>query len=293
MRRWMIMNIRRGFLLMTPAAVAAATMAVGTAWAQDDSDIVKRLERQLREIDSTYRLAVPEDQPISERLLLDYGGSIRFGLLAVDDMFGSTRILRQTDGMLYLRGELDGAHRFYGRIRFLYNDFDDQDSFDGEGDELEEPIGDRYWYQFDYRGARLAETGIAPDYNIMVKAGRQFIHWGSGLALSDDLYAGLLGVEFGDVAVTGLVGLTPSTGTIDFDGSRPGFDNDTDRAFFGAQLEYRGFTHHRPYIYFLAQRDRNDRDYFDFVTPVFTYATRFEYDSEYWAIGSRSGGCSD
>jgi len=272
---------------MNPAMAVACLLAAAPAFGQDDADTIRRLERQLRDLDQAYRLAIPQDQPISERLILDYGGSVRFGFLAVDNEYGTTRLLRQTDGILYLRAELDGAHRFFGRLRFLYNDFNSGDSFDGQGDELEEPIGDRYWYQFDLRGAKLSETGERPDYNVNIKAGRQFVHWGSGLSLSNVLYAGLLDVELADFGFMGLVGLTPSTGTIDFDGSRPGFDTDTDRAFFGGAVEYRGLPTHRPYFSFLAQRDHNDRDYGVFRTGIGEYPTRFAYDSEYYAVGSR------
>jgi hypothetical protein len=52
-------------------------------------------------------------------------------------------------------------------------------------------------------------------------------------------------------------------------------------------IEYRGFAAHRPYVSALVQRDHNDRDQYTFRTPIFNYPTRFEYDSEYWAIGSR------
>lgn len=279
--------MRRGLRRSDPAAVVCCLLAATTALGQDDADTIRRLERQLRELDQAFRLAIPQDQPISERLMLDYGGSVRFGLLAVDDEVGTTRLLRQTDGILYLRAELDGAHRFFGRLRFLYNDFNSGDSFDGDGDELEEPIGDRYWYQFDLRGAKLAETGERPDYNVNLKAGRQFLQWGSGLALSEVLYAGRLDVEISDIGVIGLVGLTPSTGTIDFDGSRPGFDRDTDRAFFGGAVEYRGLENHVPYFSALVQRDHNDRNYRVFSTDVGDFPTRFNYDSEYYAIGSR------
>lgn len=271
----------RGIALVAGIAVAAP------AWGQANPDIVRRLERQLRQLDATYRLAVPADQPIAERVMFDYGGSIRFGVLGVDAPCGETRILRQTDGVLYLRAELDGAHRFFGRLRFLYNDFNGHDSFDGRGDEWEEPVGDRYWYQFDLRGAKLAETGQRVDYNVNLKAGRQFVHWGSGATLSNVLYAGLLDVELADFNFTGLLGLTPSSGTIDWDGSRPGFDSDTDRAYFGGMIEYRGFASHRPYFSALVQRDHNERDEHTFRTPIFNYHTEFDYDSEYWAIGSR------
>jgi len=226
---------------------------------------------------------IPTDQPISERAFIDYGGSVRFGVLGVDNAFGNTRVLRQTEGVFYLRAELDGAHRFFGRLRINYNDFNSGDSFDGDGDRFDNPIGDRYWYQFDLRGAKLAETGEYLDNNLNIKVGRQFLEWGTGLSLSDALYAAQVDVELGDLGIKGLVGLTPSSGTVDWDGSRPEFDRDTDRWFYGLALEFRGNPTHTPYISFLVQRDENDRN-FGFINGIGTF---FGYDSEYLAIGSR------
>lgn len=281
------MTMNCGLLLPSVVSAAMVWFISAPAGAQTDPEVLQNLERTMRQYDAMYRLAVPADQPISERLVLDYGAALRFGLLGVDSPTGHTRILRQSEATLYLRAELDGAHRFFGRLKFLYNDFNDHDSFDGRGDEWEEPVGDRYWYQFDLRGARLAETGQRIDYNLNIKAGRQFVHWGTGLTLSSELYAGLFKAEVGDFGFTGLVGLTPSSGTIDWDGSRPGFDTDTDRAYFGGKIEYRGFSTHRPYFSALVQRDQNERDEHTFRTAIFDYPTEFEYDSEYWALGSQ------
>ena len=160
-------------------AGVAALLLVPAALAQSQPEVVQRLERQLREYDLEYRLAIPLDAPISERLLLDYGGTYRFGFYSIDDALGHTRILRQNDLRLYLRAELDGAHRFFGRLRFVYDDWNSGDSFDGRGDEFENPIGDRYWYQFDLRGAVLSSAGLvllvtgilAADTNLWLTAG--------------------------------------------------------------------------------------------------------------------------
>ncbi len=117
-------------LLITTVLLCGMTSAFG----QQDADVVRRLERQLREFDSMYRLTIPSDQPIAERLLLDFGGTYRFGFYTIDSPSGRTRILRQSDARLYLRAELDGTHRFFGRLRFLYNDWNTGDDFDGRGD---------------------------------------------------------------------------------------------------------------------------------------------------------------
>jgi hypothetical protein len=256
-------------------------------------DVVQRLERQLRQVDLEYRLTIPPDQPIAERLLLDYGGTFRFGFYSIDSALGDTRFLRQYDTRLYLRAELDGAHRFFGRLRFLYEDWNSGDSLDGRGDELVNPIGERYWYQFDLRGAVLAARGERLPYNVNIRAGKQFIEWGSGLTLSNPLYAGLLDVEALGFGVIGLAGATPGHDTVDFDGSRPYFDTITERAYGGIALEYRAPATHRPYAFFLLQRDQNSRDFAVFQGPLGPIPTSFNYDSYYVGLGSRGSIASD
>lgn len=262
-------------------AIGVLSWAAGPAKAQSNGDLIKSLERQMRQYDEVSRQKVSANQPISERLLIDYGGSVRFGFLSVDDEQGHARILRQSDALLYVLAELDGAHRFYGQLRFLYNDFNDGDSFTGDGDEFEDPIADRYWYQFDLRGLHQAQTGEWSDANVNVKVGRQFVQWGAGLALSDVLYAGVFDFELADFGFVGLVGLTPDDDTVDFNASRPEFDENTRRAYYGGMFEYRGLAEHRPYVSFLAQRDHNDNN------DVFAPTTRFGYDSEYIGVGSQ------
>lgn len=262
----------------------------GAAYGQQQStgtQRLQRLQRELRELDDEFRLTFSPDQPIAERLLLEYGGTYRSGFYAIDDAFGSTRILREYDLRLYLRAELDGAHRFFGRLRFLWEDWNSGDSFDGRGDEFENPIGDRYWYQFDLRGAVQAAGGERLGYNVNVKTGKQFVEWGTGLTLSNALYAVLVDAEAFDLGFIGLAGITPSSDTVDFDGSRPAFDTSTSRAFVGGAVEYRGWSSHRPYAYYLTQRDNNDEDFAVFTGPLGSIPTRFDYDSSYVGIGAR------
>jgi hypothetical protein len=272
------------------APLAAAVLAgcvAGAARGQPAPDVVQRLERQLRQVDQEYRLSVPPDQPIAERLLLDFGGTYRFGFYSIDGPTGSSHFLRLYDLRLYMRAELDGAHRFFGRLRFLYEDWNSGDSFDGRGDELENPIGERYWYEFDLRGAVQAARGERLPYNVNLRAGKQFVEWGSGITFSDAIYAGLVDVEAFDFGLIGLIGVTPGHDTIDFDGSRPHFDTDTERAYAGAALEYRASPTHRPYAFFLVQRDRNDDDFRVFSGPLGPIPTSFDYDSYYVGLGSR------
>ena len=252
--------------------------------AQNNPELIRRLERQQRQIEQELRTLVPSDQPISERLLLDYGVTARYGLYGIDDQFGNTHVLRQRDVSLTMLGELDGTHQFFGQLRFLNNDFNSGDQFGTFGSSSEGrqyPVGDQYWYSFNLRGAEAARTGIPTAYNVSTKIGRQMVHWGSGLALSTDLYAAMVDLDFGPWGITGLGGTTPSSTTVDFDGSRPGFDVNTRRSFFGISLEDRSQRDHHPYMSYLIQRDHNIQT---IGGPV---QTTYGYDSEYIAVGSR------
>ena len=73
---------------------------------------------------------------------------------------------------------------------------------------------------------------------------------------------------------------------IDFDSSRPSFDGDTQRGFFGGKLTYTGIAQHRPYVYVLDQQDYNDEDNALINIGGTGFPTSFEYNSTYVAVGS-------
>ncbi len=268
-----------------PAHAALLSLLLASpALAQSDPAAVQRMERQLRETDQQLRVTVSPDQPISERLLFDAGGTLRLAYYFVDDASRNRRELRQYEGRVYARAELDGAHRFYARLRFQYDDFNPGDSFDGRGDDWNDPFLERVWYEFDLRGLERARTGTTIDHNVNIRGGKQFINWGSGLTLSNTLFAGVADFESGSLGFTLLGGITAPKDVIDFDGTRPGFDSSVNRTYVGGQLEHRGLASHRPYISFLAQIDQEKNDFFDFGG---LFPTRFGYDAQYLALGSR------
>jgi hypothetical protein len=77
-----------------------------------------------------------------------------------------------------------------------------------------------------------------------------------------------------------LAGVTPVR-TTDFDPTRPSFDHNTRRGFYGAMLS-RNVGGHRPYVYGLLQRDYNEHD--TLVTGPVT--TNYDYNSHYLGIGA-------
>lgn len=276
---------KKGFFIVGLGCLGLA----GPLYGQDST--LQRLERQLRQAEMAYELTVNPALSISERAVIDYGGQVNFSFLAVDDVNQSTRILRQTDVQLFGRLNFDDVHQFFGRLRFTYRDYNSGDSFDGDGDEFVQPISDRWWYRFNLAAAARAYGGQRLDGNLTLQVGRQFVTVGSGLALAEELYAAKLAVEFGDFSLMGLIGTTPKSTVIDFDSSRPSFDEDTSRNFFGGMIAYSGIKDHTPYFYILDQRDKNSEDEATFTLPgpggVGTIAvpTEFDYNSTYFAVG--------
>jgi hypothetical protein len=121
---------------------------------------------------------------------------------------------------------------------------------------------------------------------VNLKVGRQYVIWGQGLSLSTYMYALMGEVSAGDWKVGALYGVTAGSDTVDWDLSRPGFDTDTDRMYWGARLEYSGFAGHRPYVYMLGQSDGNAGQVADLPPGLGTFPTEFNYRSYYAGFGS-------
>ena len=251
-----------------------AALAVIAAPAMADTEQFERTIEKL--LESRYETTASLEGVEHARLL--YGAYTTFSLLGTDDTPGNTRIRRQIDARLWMQVD-HGGHTFYGRLRLRYFDWNTGDSFNGIDDDLVDPVGDRYWYRFDWRRHERAENGTDPSFNFWVQVGRQYINWASGIVLSDDLIAVRAGVEFGNLTVDGFFATTPRD-TVDFDASRPMFNTDTDRRFYGVMAALQGASH-RPYVFFLGQDDENN--------PVFPGAfgpVTFHYESIYIAFGS-------
>ena len=258
-------------------------LAGSAAHAQAD---LERFERQLEQIRRETLVEADTQLSLDQRVFFDYGGYFTFGYLSVDDNVNENHVLRQYELVGYSRIVFDGAHEFFLRARGGWRDFNDGDSFDGRGDERIDPELDRWFYRFDLQRHQAAYHGKVIDYNLIVKAGRDLVIWGNGLVLSEDVQGLNASLLWGGNEIEILAGITP-TRTVDFDASRPAFDYNTNRGFYGVQLA-RSVGTHRPFIYGLAQRDYNDQD--SLVTgPV---VTEFDYNSWYIAVGS-SGAIGD
>jgi hypothetical protein len=259
------------------AVLGAASAAGHVALAQSR---LETFERQLEQIQRDTVLRIDEAIPANQRALVDYGGFVNFGYLSADDNLGDNHVLRQSELIAYGRLNIDRVHEFFLRGRTTYRDFNDGDSFDGQGDEWIEPELERGFYRFDQRQYMARYKGQIVQNGFVFTGGRELAYWGNGLTLSRevdgvfvDLYSDILDVQF-------VGGVTPND-TVDFDNSRPSFDDDTYRGFYGLMLS-KQVGAHQPFVYGLVQRDYNDDDS---VLNLGGVQTEFEYNSYYLGAG--------
>src|SRR5688572_16618201 len=238
-------------LLGAPTGVKAQVPGPGAgagAGAEQLQREARLRDLQQRELDT--RLRANQAIPPGQRALVDYGAYIQLNYLDVDDQLNDNHILRQYELIPYLRLNVDGVHEVFLRGRIGYQDFNDGDSFDGRGDEPIDGDLDRGYYRFnlgrsnaaygtDYLGARPG------GFNVAAQGGRDFVYWGNGLVLAQTLDGGILDLEFHPFQAQFIAGVTP-TRTVDIDSSRPGFEYNTKRSFFGALVSLDA-GEHRPY----------------------------------------------
>jgi hypothetical protein len=267
------------------AAAVVSVVLAAPAWGQP----VERAEpqsfiNQQRAVEERLRKEFDAQMDAAGRAAFDWGGWYSFHGFLFDDGIESSRTLRRHDLRLWGRLTLDdGAHELYVRTLLGLADFNHGDSYDGNDDDIEGPNLERGLYRFDLARAMSAhgrstggEPRGAPDFNLVVAAGRDLAQFGTGLALAVPLDHVALTGTYGDFALTGLAGKT--VGSLDdFDLSRTA--TRTRRNFLGAEARYHGFERHEPFAYVLWQRDHNREE---FRRPY----QRHDYDSFYFGLGA-------
>ncbi|MCE9618812.1 MAG: alginate export family protein [Planctomycetes bacterium] len=267
-------------------------LATTRAWAQNVNAIANNIQRQLDSEDAQYRQGYFRETPISERLLLDAGGTFRYAYNMIQNSQSQSQYLTTPDLRLFLRAELDGTFRFFGRLRFLYNMWDANGARDLRPDSVEQgwqdPIGEIYWAEFDMAGLARSQSGnVNEDFNLIVKGGRNYIIWGQGLVLSNYMYALKAEMTIGDLGLEGMAALTANgQDTVDWDTSRPGYDSDTARLYSGLKIDWNGIPGHKPYLFGIWQTDNNGGQTNVLGTPAFPIPTTFDYNSGYVGGGS-------
>jgi hypothetical protein len=271
-------------LLLAIVVVVAAAFVAPRAAAQTS---VERFSRQLEQLQREQTLQIDPAVPVDQRTLIDYGGYLSLNYLLIEDLNRNTHVLRETDLVGYGRLNIDGVHDFLVRGTVGYQDFNDGDSFDKGGDDALFRL-DRAYYRFDLQRARAAYAGESIDANLVFQGGRQLVYWGNGLALSQVLDGIVLDLSKGNLAAQLIAGVTPISDTVDFDASRPHFDDHTRRGFYGGLVSLQLTSKHRPYAYAFVQQDYNHSD----VSSQGVFQTRFNYNTYYVGVGS-SGSLSD
>jgi hypothetical protein len=271
--------IRRQPMSKRILSIAAVVVLLTGGLAPGQSNL-ERFDRQLEQIRRDTDARGLSDVPAAQRALVDYGGFLSFNYFSIDDAVLDNHILRQYELVGYVRVNLDAAQELYLRGRVGYRDFNAGDSFDGFGDDPIDPDLDRAFYRFDSQGYQRSRGQPVSNFGIRVQGGRDLAYWGNGLALSEVIDGVISDISFGPATAQFIAGVTP-TRTVDFDPSRPNFDHNTRRGFFGANLSQQ-IGQHRPYAYGLLQRDYNEDD----VAFTGGVRTEFDYNSYYLGVGT-------
>ena len=192
--------------------------------------------------------------------------------------------LDQYDLVGYADLNIDQVQEAFVRGRLEWQEFSPGDAFDGRDHQFHALI-ERAYYRIDLGKALSAYRGVNTDTDLAIKGGRQFVYWGEGLSLSQTIDGAVVDVSHKDTTLEFLAGITPAY-TVDIDPSRPHFDNNTHRGFYGAMLSQQVGSQ-KPFIYFVSQQDYN-HDYVS-ITGASSDAirTHFRYNSNYLGIGSK------
>jgi len=271
-------HLGSGRIFLSAIVGIGVSCACAVSFAQQPSQ-VERFDRQLDQIQRTVRLQVDQSVPMDQRALIDYGAYLSDFFFSIDDSDQHTHLLNEFEAVAFAHVNLDGAHEIFVRGRSDFRQFSHHESFDGNDTDW---IGklDRAYYRFDLNRYLASSNRATMDYDLAFQAGRQLVEWGNGLTLSREIDGGLADFSWGATQVEALAGMTSSQ-TTDFDTSRPGYQNDTDRAFYGVLLSQQLGTH-RPFAYYLVQNDHNDT----------SSLANFKYNSFYVSAGS-TGGLTD
>lgn len=232
---------------------------------------------QQRALDERLRREFDAELGDAARALFDWGGWYNAYVFVFDDGVESSRTFRRHDLRLWGRLSLfNGAHELYVRGRLSALDFNSGDAYDRNDDDVEGPNLERGYYRFDLARARRAAGEQPPDYNVVVKAGRDLTQFGAGLALATPLDQVWVQGTYRSFQLTAFAGKTIGS-TQDFDLSRTA--TRSRRNLYGAQVQYVGLERHRPFVYAVRQEDRNRES----TLPLLQ---EFDYDSFYFGIGS-------
>jgi len=228
--------------------------------------------------DEQLRVRLDQQIPAAKEVDLDVGGWFSFALFDyADSDTNENRTLRQHQLRAWAKLNIFNVHQFYVRGLVGWDDWNSGDHPQDKGDEDTGPEIERAWYQFDLGQLLRNQTGRDPAVSLKIKVGRDFAQIGTALVLSMPLDMIQLDAKAGPWEVMALLAKTRSN-TPNIDSSQPVFDRQQ-RCFWGAEIRYLGFAHHRPFIYYLGQSDHTAAKPEDALQ-------KYEYDSQYLGVGS-------
>ena len=262
--------LRKRFLRSGAVLCVGLLVAWGPAAGED---------RGRRIYDEQLRVELDRQMPEAREFGFDAGGWFNFALFKFDDAGARRwRTLRQYELRGWASLNLQGVHQFYVRGLTAYDDWNDGDNpTSSRSDDLTEPKIERAWYQLDLGALHRNRTGQAPPVGFKLKVGRQFADIGTAFVLSMPMDMVQIEVTPGDWDIRAFLGKTIRS-THNIDDSEP-VAGHQERCLWGVEVAYTGFTHHRPFVYYLNNRDH--------TTPKpWSAFERFSYDSSYVGIGS-------
>lgn len=271
------------FILAFAVAVAAAAQPSGS------------LDRRLDDFRKQTRVKVDRAAPVDERVYVDGGAFAAINHLSLDDSGLENHVLRQYDLTGYGRLSLDGGVAdLFIRGRASFRNFNEGDVFgDSDNNDWDEVL-ERGFVRFDVSRFLGAYRGEEPPISLRFKVGRDFNYWANGLVLAQTLDGLVLDLDSSAFQLQLLAAATAPDAVVDIDTSRPDFNTETHRLFFGGMGTLK-LQDHRPFFYVLTQRDRNN-DRLTLTSPAIpdlggtgepeTIQTRYDYNSVYVGLGS-------
>jgi hypothetical protein len=292
------------------AMAAAVLLAASPAIAQDAASR-QRTERLLEQAPTAFVTPIAPGATTEELLFVETDLRFTAAFLNANNNDGTSTQLVQALAQPGLRMSYAGAHEFSAILDLDWRRYGagDDDSQAARSGQLAEPIINELWYRVDLGaarqlGRRLRRDAVSPTSldlgdrrsastsgpnAFSLTFGKRDIVVGSGLVLDRSLIAAEADTGWalssgGSASVRAFAARTPQESFIDFDGSRPDFDADTNRTFIGVEARMTS-TRIRPYAYALWQFDDNDDD--EQLLPVGGIPTRVEfgYDSAYVGVG--------
>ena len=258
-------------------ALAAGVLLVAVAPAGAQGPAANSFFRRQSFLDENTRQKLDADIPVEQKVLLEYGGFFIPQWQQYDDIRKQSNF-RQMDLRLWGQVVVDDVHRVYARIRMAHTNFGPNDSPFSWNQDFEGPNLDQGFYELQLSRALRKYFGYdTGGTEVRLTLGRQFVEFGSGMALSQTLDGGVVEVETGQWRVRGLLANTNRHDN-NVDRSVP-VAGEQDRLFAGFQIDYLGLSGHQPFFYFINQRDHTDER----PVPV---AQEFRYDSRYFGFGS-------